>query len=141
MKVFIVVVVLIVGNLFYSLINSALYSPGVESEVLSTAENDEYIARHEISQYQDGHTESQVNIRSKSRTNKIVAFTLSKMEGGNSEISQISRTKLAWLNDEKPHLIVTLESPTQSFKINQTIRLDNVLVTINVHTPEDGKKY
>jgi len=106
---------------------------------LSTAENDEYIARHEISQYRDGHIESQISLRSKKITNKIVAFRLGKIEGSSQEMSGISSTKLTWLNDNKSHLLVTLYSPTQSFKINQTIRLDNVLVTINVHTPEDGR--
>ena len=140
MKITIVVLLLVVVSLFSSFINSAFYSPDIESEVLSTAENDEYIARHEISQYRDGRIESQVSIRSKSQTNKIVAFTLSKMESSSSEISKISSTKLTWKSDEKPHLLVTLKSPTQSFKSNQTIRLDNVLVTINVPTPEDGRK-
>lgn len=135
MKVFIVVVLLIAVGLLSSLINSAFYSPDIESEVLSVAENDGYIARHEISKYRDGHIESQVSIIPKSNTNKILTFTLSKMGSGSSEISHISNTSLTWMKDEKPHLLVTLKSPTQSFKISQTIRLDNVLVTINVPTP------
>ena len=132
------VTILVAVCLLSSLINSA---PDMESEVLSTAENDEYIARHEIGQYRDGHIESQISLRSKNITNKIVAFTLGKIESSSPEMSGISSTNLTWLNDDKPHLLVTLYSPTQSFKINQTIRLDNVLVTINVHTPEDGRKY